>query len=164
MNNVSAHFGIPGAEHIEPYKADNLAQLVGMVITEDVSILGPLLFGGRPQIGGVAIADGETTAVVASEVGNASRAKTTTQMAGELSDEIGTNSVSYRTPNKVGRIDLKGKSHFDKPTGQPIATPHVQERVLNRGPGGGRVNTGAQTTRPATKQGIRTARKIIERR
>jgi RHS repeat-associated protein len=163
MNNVSADFGIPGTKHIEPYKADNFAQAVGMVVTNDVSIFGALL-GGRAQIGGVAIADGETTAVVASEVGNASGAKTTAQMAGELSDEIGKNSVSYRTPNKVGHIDLKGKSHFDKPTGQLIPTPHVQERVLNRSPGGGRVNTGAQTTRRATKQDIRTAREIIERR
>jgi len=164
MNNVMADFGAGNAKHVEPFKADNLAQAVGMVVTEDVSLIGGLL-GGRAQVGGVAIAEAEGPAVVAAEVGNASRGtKTATQMAGELSDEIGKNSVSYTTPNKTGRIDLKGKSHFDKPTGQSIPTPHVQERVVNRSPGGGRVNTSAATTRPATKQDVRTARKIVERR
>jgi RHS repeat-associated protein len=80
MNNVLADFGAGNARHIEPYKADNFAQAVGMVITNDVSIFGALL-GGRAQIGGVAIADAETTAVVASEVGNAAR---TTETAATL--------------------------------------------------------------------------------
>ncbi len=76
-----------------------------------------------------------------------------------------TGGVNYhRTPNKVGHIDLKGKGHFDKATGGVIATPHVQERVIHQQAGGGRTNVGRQTTRAATKQDIRTARRIVERR
>ena len=70
MNNVVAHFGGANAKHIEPYQPDNLAQAVGMVITEDVTFFGALL-GGRAQVGGVAIAEGQTTTVVAARVGNA---------------------------------------------------------------------------------------------
>jgi hypothetical protein len=88
--------------------------------------------------------------------------KSAGEMAEALSNQIGKNSVAYRTPNKVGHIDLRGKAHFDKASGQRISTPHVQERPLHRGPNG-RTNVGGQTTRSATKQDIRTARKIIER-
>lgn len=104
-----------------------------------------------------------TTTVVASQVGNASRAKNAAEMASELSNQIGKNSVSYRTPNKVGHIDLQGKPHFDKATGTRISTPHVQERTIHRSPNG-RTNVGRQTTRPATKQDVRTARKLVKRR
>jgi hypothetical protein len=135
-----------------------------MVFAEDVLLFAGLL-GGRAQVGGVAIAEGETTAAAASQGANAAgRAKTVGEMAESLSTEIGKNSVPYRTPNAVGHIDLRGKAHLDKPSGGYIPTPHVQERQVYRQPMGGRVNVGRQTTRPATKQDIRTARKLVERR
>jgi RHS repeat-associated protein len=62
MNNFMAERGL--GEHVEPYKADNFAQDIGMIITEKVSILGAFL-GGRPQVGGVLVADTKTTAQVA---------------------------------------------------------------------------------------------------
>jgi len=40
-----------------------------MDITADVLLIGPLLFTGKPQIGGVAIADAEETAVIGSSEG-----------------------------------------------------------------------------------------------
>ena len=129
MNNVSAAFGVAGAKYIEPHAASNMAQGMSMVVTEDVTIFGGLLGGKSPA--GVMVAESKGPAVVASEVGNASRSATATEMAGELSTQIGKNSVRYTTPNKTGHIDLKGKSHFDKATGQNIPTPHVQERSLN---------------------------------
>jgi hypothetical protein len=90
----------------------------------------------------VAIAEAETTAAAASTGANgaarASRTQTTAQMAKSLSNEIGKNSVQYRTPNAVEHIDLKGKAHFDKASGGRIPTPHVQERRLHQGPGGRR--------------------------
>jgi hypothetical protein len=83
--------------------------------------------------------------------------KSVGEMADDLSGQLGKNSVSFRTPNKVGHIDLKGKAHGGVPT------PHVQERALHTGPNG-RTNLGRQTTRPATKQDIRTARVLEDRR
>jgi RHS repeat-associated protein len=134
INNLEADFGM-GNQRVPLHRASNMTQGMTMVVVEDLSVFGGLL-SGKPQAG-VMMADTEESAVIAAEVGNATRGvKSTTQMAAELSHEIGKNSVSYRTPNKVGHIDLKGKSHFDKPTQQSIPTPHVQERVLNRSPGG----------------------------
>jgi hypothetical protein len=110
------------------------------------------------------VAESEESAKFAAEVGSGTRgAQSATQMANELSNEIGKNSVSYTTPNKTGHIDLKGKSHFDKSTSQSIPTPHVKGYFIpSRGVVA--VNTGIQTTRPATKQDVRTARRIIEHR
>ena len=81
-------------------------------------------------------------------------------MADELSQQSGKSSVTAQTPDSKVRIDLTGKSHFDKATGTKIATPHVQTSRLNRGPNG-RVNTSGATTRAATKQDIRTARRLL---
>lgn len=89
--------------------------------------------------------------------------KTATGMADDLSGRIGKNSVPFETPSTKGHIDLRGKAHFDKATGQEIPTPHVQTRPKHVGPQG-QVNLGPQTTRPATKADIRTAEKLVERR
>jgi hypothetical protein len=87
--------------------------------------------------------------------------KSAGEMASDLSKEAGTNSVPYQTPSVSGHIDLTGKAHFDKATGTTIPTPHVQERPKSVGPNG-KVNVGEQTTRAATKQDIRTARKLLK--
>jgi len=88
------------------------------------------------------------------------QSKTAEEMAADLSKSAGTNSVPYQTPSVSGHIDLAGKGHFDKATGQTIPTPHVQERPKSVGPNG-KVNVGKQTTRPATKQDVRTAKKLL---
>lgn len=49
----------------------------------------------------------------------------------------------------------------EMPVGAEIPTPHVQERPKNTGPQG-QVNLGPQTTRPATKQDIRTAGRLAK--
>ncbi len=93
----------------------------------------------------------------------AGRSKSAQEMAGELSEQAGKNRVSARTAGgKQVDIDLKGKGHFDKGTGQQIETPHVHESKINVGPNG-KTNLGDKTTRPATKEDVRTARKILER-
>ena len=90
--------------------------------------------------------------------------KSAKEMADDLAGQINKNSVSFTTPGKTGHIDLRGKSHFDKKTQTTIDTPHVQTRDLKVGPNG-HVTAPKKTeiTRPATKQDIRTARKLAER-
>ncbi len=70
--NVSADFGIPGTKHIEPYRANNMAEGMSMVVTRDISIFGGFLTG-KPQAG-VMIEEAEAPAVIAGEVGNAQAA------------------------------------------------------------------------------------------
>ncbi|MFW6373911.1 MAG: RHS repeat-associated core domain-containing protein, partial [Thermodesulfobacteriota bacterium] len=89
--------------------------------------------------------------------------KTAEEMAEELSDQIGKNSVSFTTQHQTGHIDLRGKSHFDKKTQTSIPTPHVQTRDLIIGPNN-QISAPKKTeiTRPATKQDIRIARRIAK--
>src|SRR5712691_8025750 len=49
----------------------------------------------------------------------------------------------------------------DPPVCPWTETPHVHEAKLNRGPNG-EINTSDKTIRPATKEDVRTARKIVE--
>jgi RHS repeat-associated protein len=95
--------------------------------------------------------------------GQASGSKSAEEMASDLKDKIGKNSVPYDTPSSKGRIDLAGKGHFDKATGQVVDTPHVQEGTKSVGPNG-EVNIGNKTVRPATKQDIRTAEKLAKQK
>ncbi len=93
------------------------------------------------------------------------RSKSAEDMGEELADEIGKNSVPFETESKSGRIDLRGRSHFDKKSGRQIDTPHVQVREKSVGPNG-KVSASrkTETIRPATKNDTRTARKLVERR
>ena len=52
----------------EPYLPANKSQGVGMIVVERVTFFAGLLTG-RANVGGVAIAESNTTAVVAAEVG-----------------------------------------------------------------------------------------------
>jgi RHS repeat-associated protein len=130
---------------------------------------------GAPETGGVTlVATGAGVAIMVqggtaslAGIANAgiylSKNKTASDMANDLAGRIGKNSVPFETPGQKGRIDLQGKGHFDKATGQTIETPHVQTRPKHVGPQG-KVNTGPETTRPATKGDIRTAEKLVERK
>jgi len=91
------------------------------------------------------------------------RSKTVEEMAHELSDAIGKNSVKFRTSDRMGHIDLKGESHYDKLTKTYTDTPHVQSRKINIGPNG-KINTSNKTEviRPATKADVRTAQRLAE--
>ncbi|WP_423605672.1 RHS repeat-associated core domain-containing protein [Sphingomonas sp. MS122] len=92
-----------------------------------------------------------------------SRALTVEEAGAKLAQQIGKNRVSVMTPSGRMQIDLAGKPHFEKSLGQEIPTPHVKFQELNVAPNG-RTNLSPGTTRPATMQDIRTARKIIGRR
>lgn len=84
-------------------------------------------------------------------------AKNVGEMAKDLAGKSGQSRVSATTAGgKKVDIDLQGKGHFDKATGQKIETPHVHEAKISVGPNG-KVNLSDKTTRPATKQDIRTA-------
>lgn len=84
------------------------------------------------------------------------------EMADDLSKRINNHRVTAQTPSGKVDIDLRGKSHFDKPTRTRLETPHIHES--KRHIGGSGKSSLKKTTRAATKQDIRTARKIIERR
>jgi RHS repeat-associated protein len=90
--------------------------------------------------------------------------KTAAEMGDDLANAIGRNRVSARTAGgQQIDIDLRGKAHFEKSLGQKVPTPHVRESRVNVGPGG-RTSLSDSKVRPATKQDIRTARSIVERR
>jgi hypothetical protein len=127
MNNLMADYKVVGAKHIQPYEPENMAQEGGMIVSERVLLFVGLK--GRASVGGVVVAEAKTTTVAAAQGANAaSRSQTPAQMAETLSNQIGKNSVPYRTSSAMGHIDLKGKAHFDKASGTRIPTPHVQER------------------------------------
>jgi hypothetical protein len=91
------------------------------------------------------------------------RRKSVEEMAKELADAAGHSRVSGRTAGgKQVDIDLVGKGHFDKVSGQVVRTPHVHEATMHRGPGG-KTNTGSKSVRPVTAEDIRTARKLVEK-
>gem|GEM_PF-5353184 len=102
--------------------------------------------------------------------------KTPKEMAEEVAKKYNgnKNSVSIKTPNKEVRIDLKdnrGEGHFDKATQTQIETPHVHETKFRIENGKVKINekTGSpqpagKSVRPATKEDVRTAKKILEQR
>ena len=92
-----------------------------------------------------------------------SLAKNADEMAAELQQQLGKNSVPFSTPGTKGHIDLAGSEHFDKATQKYIPTPHVQTRQINVGPNE-KINLGEEVIRPATKQDIRIARELERRR
>ena len=100
---------------------------------------------------------------IAAVLGVRRAAKNADEMAAELKQQLGQNSVPLTTPGTTGHMDLAGKAHCDKATQTSIPTPHVQTRQINIGPSG-EVNLGKETTRAATKQDIRVARELERRR
>ena len=80
--------------------------------------------------------------------------------ASKLAGETGKTSAEFTTESSVGRIDLTGKAHFDKPTGTSIETPHVHEQQIHTSPSG-QTNLGSKTTRPATGADVQRARDIL---
>jgi len=89
--------------------------------------------------------------------------RTTKEVAAELAEEIGRHRVSARTASGQIDIDLAGKAHYDKRSGEIIETPHVHEAVVHTSPAG-QTSLGPKTTRAATMEDIRLARRVIERR
>ncbi|ERK05191.1 Rhs-family protein [Serratia fonticola AU-P3(3)] len=52
--------------------------------------------------------------------------KNVEEMANELANQINKNTITFSTVDKMGHIDLRGRSHFDKLTKIDIPTPHAQ--------------------------------------
>ncbi len=89
-------------------------------------------------------------------------AKNVTEMAAELRQKIGKNSVDISTPKTKGHIDLAGEAHYDKVTKMDIPTPHVQTKPISTGPNG-KMNLGRETIRKATKADIRVAKRLASK-
>ena len=123
--------------------------------------------GMLPIITGAAVGGKLATAIAkvddVADGAKASRSKATAEMAQDLQQQIGKGSVRYETPATSSRVDLTGKAHYDKKTGQNVATPHVQEAQKHVGPQG-QVNTSPPTVREATKADIRAAKRLADRR
>ena len=86
-------------------------------------------------------------------------------MAAELSNEIGKNSVTFRTSSRAGHIDLKGRAHIDKTTGESIPTPHVQTYDLHKGPNGElSISRKSEIILPATKSDVRIATRLAQQK
>jgi hypothetical protein len=91
-----------------------------MVVTEDLTIFGPLL-GGRAQVGGVAIADAEETAAVTSRLGNASAATA----AREVDAVAGSSNAARREAMREGGIPTS-----QQPRSQ-VRSPHGNSYEYN---------------------------------
>jgi hypothetical protein len=115
MNN-----SVVGAKPVEPYRAGNMTQGMAMVVTEDLTIFGPLL-GGRAQVGGVAIADAEETAAVTSRLGNASAATA----AREVDAVAGSSNAARREAMREGGIPTS-----QQPRSQ-VRSPHGNSYEYN---------------------------------
>ena len=83
----------------------------------------------------------------------------------KLAAEIGGNRVSVTTPAGQLHIDLAGKAHYEKSTGQLIPTPHVKFQQVHTAPGpNGRSNLAPGVVRAGTMSDVRMARRIVEHR
>ena len=94
--------------------------------------------------------------------------KSAEEMAVDLSRETGNKqSVGFQSGEKIGHIDLmdNGKGHYDKKTGKVYKAPHVQESPKQRRPDGSmQPIKKREEIRKATKNDIRTARKLAVRK
>jgi RHS repeat-associated protein len=91
------------------------------------------------------------------------RPQSAEEMAEALATILGRHRVSALTPTTRVSIDLAGEAHFDKLSKRDIDTPHVHEASIHISRDG-RSRLGRKSTRSATKQDIRTAQRLLERR
>jgi RHS repeat-associated protein len=77
INNLMADFKIGNAKHVQLFEPANKTQEAAMKVTGDVLFFAGLLTG-RAQVGGVAIAEGETTAVTSARVASTNEAAVNT--------------------------------------------------------------------------------------
>jgi RHS repeat-associated protein len=135
-----------------------------VAVTVDIaSAFIPGLTGGGTAIRAAAKAD-DLLDTTRGAKGIVQKSKAANEMAADLQKQLGKNSVPFETATTKGHIDLAGKAHYDKATQQTIPTPHVQTKPKSVSPDGTKTNLGKETTRPATKQDVRTARELEKRR
>jgi RHS repeat-associated protein len=135
---ANRRMGIPDTPALQPA---NDGEKAGMTVA-------PLVMAaGMPEMAP------EAAAMEAADVGT---------MASQLSKETGVTRVDLSTPEMRTNLDLVGKPHFDKATGEYINTPHVQSRPISVGPNG-KINLGPQTTRAATAADIQAAQKVLKK-
>ena len=80
--------------------------------------------------------------------------------AGQISKEIGKNSVTL--PNGV-RVDLTGRGHTDKKTGQIIETPHTHDTEEHTNPKGETHIKTKKVPRPTTQEDLDRVKKVIQK-
>ena len=92
-------------------------------------------------------------------VGNSiNKIPTITEQATAISKQIGKNSISIRTPNKILHFDLQGATH------KGILTPHIQQSLPNMNPKTGQIfwNKDRRWVQSMTQKDIRTVRKYLK--
>lgn len=79
----------------------------------------------------------------------------------EISKEIGKNSITL--PDGT-RVDLKGRGHTDKKTGEKVETPHTHEAKLHTNPKTGETFTKTKNTpRPTTQEDLDKIKEFIKK-
>ena len=79
------------------------------------------------------------------------KAPASPESGAQVAGEIGRNRVEVNG----SQVDLAGKAHFEKSTGESVATPHIKDGTLHTGPTGSSVTYGP--TRPATVGDVNAA-------
>jgi RHS repeat-associated protein len=99
MGNVTRAFS--GQSPLPGYAPSNKTQEVSMVVTADVALFAGLL-GGKPQVGGVALAEAEQTAVLASEGANQSAMSRGVASEARVLKSIGENANKAKVSSAEG--------------------------------------------------------------
>ena len=99
MGNFTKEF--IGGTPIEPYQPTSKAEAAGMIIADRVSFFVGFLIG-RPNVGGVVIAETKTTAMAAAQVGNATKPVSTLKPG-----PFATESIPARGPERIWNASEK---------------------------------------------------------
>jgi len=98
---------------------------------------------------------GEATAPTEGEQGTS-----VGEQAGELSEQAGKNSITL--PDGT-RVDLKGRGHTDKTTGDKVDTPHTHEAESHTNPKTGETFTKTKKVpRPTTQEDLDKVKNILK--
>ena len=93
--------------------------------------------------------------------GSKSNEENVKEQAGQISKDIGKNSVIL--PNGV-RVDLTGRGHTDKKTGQIIETPHTHDTEEHTHPKTGETHIKTKKVpRPTTQEDLDRVKKVIQK-
>ena len=112
MGNVTAAF--TGGEPTALYTPSNKTQAVMMIVTDRVALFAGLS-SGRPQVGGVAVAETNTTAQVAAiSVANEAQALRGANRPGAAGALVATNGQTVTTTSRSGGINAGVQGALDK--------------------------------------------------
>jgi RHS repeat-associated protein len=112
MGNVTRHF--QGQEPVELYKPDNKTQAVVMVVTGDVALFAGAL-GGKPQVGGVLVAETRTASQVAAlTVANEAQTLSGAARPGAAGALVSTTGQTVTATTRSGSINAGVQAVLDR--------------------------------------------------